>query len=809
MTIQHRSLDELARPKARWSAVCRAGRARSAPAAAVAASSRAQAPAQAVASRMAPSVRIVGCLWLIASLGCGLEPLSPPATPAESCSAAACHGAIENIHYGGPPLACVDCHLGDPTRATKEGAHVTVDTSFNPSTPGANYLADPTLAQLDALPEEVLQFINPADYRVVRNSCGRPMLNGVGCHQTISENSLILNRATLAGTYAGGGFIASVQDKAARYGVVATGDPHVAEHLPNGIIAALAALPADPPASVSDPVGRAWYPVFEQLCTECHLNQDGPHEPGRYYSSGCNGCHMVTDDDGRTRTGDATQDIDERGHVRQHHFTNKVPDSQCAHCHTSHLARSMLARGVRERSNPAGDQAIGGPNRGVEDPQHHVAWGAENYVKHNGELWNYGKQWPFYIEDEDGTNEVDETPADIHTARGMACIDCHNAREMHGDKHMAERMDFELDVRCANCHGRPGELGKLESDAGIVFTVAGTAVGGRGNNDVVFSTGLDGSILQRGKIDQIDHPVTQITRRTDPTLGKYNQRTRMGCELHAGTAEVRKALKAAVNALAATDPVAVAEQYPGLPAGFTFDETPDQETDGRTACFTCHNAWTVNCYGCHISRDDRQTYTSRIDGKVKKGRMTVHELSVVADALSLGFNARGRISPMVGTSIFFTHIDENGARPIDAQPLRSADGLVGEGNVHNPVHHHTVQRQPRDCNGCHPSASGGQDDAALLRAVGLGSGQFTFVDGAGKTHLLDRLVLGDWDGDGSWDDPVAMGLPEALSAVQAVVGTTHVARSTVAGQSPPGPLDKTTINRVVGNRVVPQRPKSQ
>ena len=30
-----------------------------------------------------------------------------------------------------------------------------------------------------------------------------------------------------------------------------------------------------------------------------------------------------------------------------------------------------------------------------------------------------------------------------------------------------------------------------------------------------------------------------------------------------------------------------------------------KERDGRVECFTCHNAWTVNCYGCHVVRDDR------------------------------------------------------------------------------------------------------------------------------------------------------------------------------------------------------------
>ena len=745
---------------------------------------------------------------LVGASGCGdPDEVERPATLSESCIDAKCHGAVEQIHYGGPRLRCVDCHGGDDTDFTKEGAHVTVDVSFNPSTPGNDFMGNPTLEQLDNMDKDALQFINPADYRVAKRSCGADILHGVGCHATITDNSMLLNRATLAGTYAGGGYISGIQDKQPIFGVVGVTDLHVPPELPEGVVASLKALPADVPANVTDPIARAIFPMFEQLCTSCHVNQDGAHAPGLYYSSGCNACHMKTDDDARARTADITQDVDELGHVSTHRFTNEIPDSQCARCHISHLARSMLAQGVREKSEE-GDGIIGGPHHGIEDPEHAVWWGKENYVKYEGLRWIYGKPYPFYIEDEDGRNDVDETPPDVHTAKGMACIDCHNIFEAHGDRHADGRMDFELDVRCESCHGRPGQLATRASDRGLSFTKSGTSVGERGANMAVFADEADGSVSQMGKLSKKKHPVTQITRRTEPADKKFNPRTRMGCELHAGTAARRKQLKTAVNALSAKNSAAVATDFPGLPAGFTFTEMPEQESDGRVECFACHNSWTVNCYGCHVVRDDRETYTSRIDGKVKKGRMLNLGLSTVADALAMGFNVKGKITPMVGTAIFFTHFDENGKRVIDAAPLTTAEGLKGDGNVHNPVHHHTIQRQPRDCDGCHPSTSDSHDVNALLRAVGLGTGEFIFTDGGGVKHLLDRMVMGDWDGDGKWDDPTKSGLPAKLTASKAVVGTTHVRASSKAGGVKPGPLDLETINRVLLNHVLPQRPKA-
>ena len=738
--------------------------------------------------------------------------VDPLAGVAEGCLLGGCHAPIEKIHHGGPPLACVDCHLGDPKAVTKEEGHVTVDISFNPSTPGSRPLGRPSMQELDELPLDVIQFLNPSDYRVAATACGSSALGGAQCHPSIVETSLLMNRYTLAGQFSGGGFIAGVQDKEVQWGVTGVQDPYTPATLPDHAVSQVARFPASPPDSVTDPIARAYFPVMEQLCAECHVGQDGRHQPGSYYSSGCNACHMVTSNEARAQTLDPTQDVDELGHVQSHRFTNLIPDSQCAHCHVSHLGRAMLARGVRERSEPEGDHGIGGPNRGVEDPEDAVHWGEENYVRYQGEYQIFGKPYPFFIEDEDGTNDVDETPPDIHTKLGMACIDCHNIREAHGSTTMSARMDGEIDVRCETCHGRPGERATLRSDAGLAFNTSETTAGGTGINRPVFTEEANGEVEQDVRFDFANRLVTQITERTDPSNTDpngpniYNKNTQMGCRLHSGDAASRLAVKSEVNAVAAADPAAVSETFPGLTDGFTFD-VPEAETDGRLECFTCHNSWTLNCYGCHMVRDDRESYVSALDGQTKQGAVESFGMSVVADSLAMGFGTKGRITPMVGTSIFFTHIDADGERPIDAQALTDGHGVKGEGNVHNPVHHHTVQQIPRDCDGCHPSATGSHDEPALLTALGLGSGRYTFLDGDGRTHLLDRLVQVDVDGDGAADDVHLTGLPTSVQSLAPVISTTHERLPTdVAAQPEPGALDIDTINRTLGAVVVPQRP---
>ena len=735
------------------------------------------------------------------------EPPAELAPGVEGCVIDACHGRVEQIHYGGAPLSCVDCHGGNPDSIKKEVAHPTVTVSFNPSSPGGRgpggeILAGSAITHLDSVEPEIIRFLNPSDYRVAAQTCGSATRGGGNCHTRITDNSMLSTHATLSGQVAGGLYFGGLTDKRARFAVRATTDRYPIDD--RGYVESLGLLPEDP--SNLDYVGdpeRDYFITMGQLCVECHLSRDGTSVPGKYTSSGCNACHLLTRDDGRARTTDPTQDIDEIGHGALHRLTNLIPDSQCNRCHHAHLQRGLLIQGARERSEPEGDAAYGGPNRGVEDPEHAVYWGEEHYVPYQGGYTLYGKPYPFYIEDEDGTNDVDETPPDIHFAKGMACIDCHTMRELHGNEHAAQRREFETEVRCESCHGDPAQRIDPENTP---FQRALSRTGGNADNERVIGMGEGDELAQLGKFDDVQHPLTQIARRIDPTERRFNPRTQMGCALHAGSAEVRAAL---AERFAATAPDDIPDVFPGMPAG---SQLPDDvgTRAGRVECFTCHNSWTVNCYGCHVIRDDRSSGYDQLTGMSLPGRVHNLAMSVVSDALALGFNTRGRVSPMVGTSIFFSHIDSAGNTLVDAHALRTVDGLSGDGSQHNPVHHHTVQRVPRPCTGCHPRADGEPDDNdALARAVGYGTGRFLFLDGEGRQHVLDRLVGIDFDGDGVADDPLLSPLGTEAFETWPIAANTHMAIDEEAETLGPGPLDRETINRMLQNPVVPQPQPTQ
>lgn len=750
----------------------------------------------------------------------------------ESCLLGNCHGRVEEPHYGGAradghALACADCHGGDPAATTIETAHVTTTTSFNPSSPGGReeggqILANPTLAALDDLDPAVLKFLNPSDYRVVRDTCGSSTLGAGNCHTRITDASTLSTHATLAGQLAGGLYFGGLEDGDARYGVRDIVNPLASDR--PGTVAALGRFPADPSGMQSqDTVPQGYFATFSQICLECHLSRDGVQVPGKYYSSGCNACHLLSADDGLPVTPDPTQDRREVGHGAKHRLTNLIPDSQCNRCHHAHLHRGLLIQGVREKSEPEGDLMAGGQNPGRPDPENVVFWPEENYVRFQGGYWLYGKPYPFYVADEDGTNDVDETPPDIHFEKGMACIDCHTMLELHGDANSPDitvRRDFEIKERCQSCHGEPGApITAVDTDG--VFERALSIAGGNGDNESVIRTD-DADEFPNHDLVQIDkftgraHQLTQIDARLDASTPAFNSRTLMGCGLHSGTLEYRQQLVCCVNRPATgTDAqlcrellpggyASCPQRFPGLPYRARLPEDTGRRV-GRVECFACHNQWTVNCFGCHITRDDRECAGNQLDGACTPLVQTF-AMSVLADALELGFNARGRVTPMVGTSIFFSHVDESGNKVIDAAPMRTMDGYSGDGNSHNPVHHHTVRKEPRDCQGCHPLADGTlMSDATFKRAIGLGTGDYLFTDGEGRAHVLDAIVALDFDGDGQPDDPRTADPTKAAAAAWPLASSTHMPIDDAAAMLGPGPLDAITVNRMIENRVVPQR----
>jgi hypothetical protein len=599
-----------------------------------------------------------------------------PETGCDGCHRPLGTSGIETIHPG-YALDCVDCHGGDELARDRSTAHVQHD--------GPKSLRALSASELDGIDPEYVRFVNPSDYRVVDRSCGAgsPYGGEGGCHQEIIDRSKRSVHATLAGQTAipryNGGLETS---RLARYGVVAVDGAASGEPRGWDVVDRLERLP--PPDDLTTK-GAGDLQAFHAAsilkgCPSCHLGVFGggldPANRGNFRSTGCAACHVVYAEDGRSKSGDPVIDHSYPAHPEAHVLTSAIPDYQCEHCHYRGNRVGPAYKGWRERPGRSRDTNVEGSERNAS-PIHTRPEG-------------------FFIIDEDTTNDHDETPPDIHFQRGVACVDCHQARDVHGDGYIHTTMDLEMGIECVDCHGT-FDAPIAERD-GTFRTSAG---------DVLRNVSRrEGRLSMRSLVDGTEHPLTQIV---------------------------------------------------ALEQNAALDEAHDEDKHGELECYACHTAWSMNCYGCHMTVDLRSSSTNPLDGKSTPGKVSGSQDVVTLENLHLGINSDGKIGilmvqnlfqtvivPCVGSSTTACDVDADsllpGRRLISSQARYSSDGRIafswGPAMPHTTASARTVQ----PCDRCHPREDGSNLDRVRV-TYGFGNGEYTMRDGqSGIEHDLTRAI---------------------------------------------------------------------
>lgn len=413
------------------------------------------------------------------------------------------------------PLSCVACHGGDDTAYDQDLAHV------GPGD-GPSYLRNLTTGELDEVDPAYLRFVNPGDLRVADQTCG-----STGCHteqvQTI-RNSMM---GHTSGEITVARYRAGMQDELPLYGAHAAEDPNWSEDIEGAspFIDRYDPPLIDDPATAS--VGELQDDYMVRSCFRCHLSDFGENRfAGDYRSSGCSACHMQYADDGASQSADPTIDSGRVPRPLRHELTAAVTTEQCMHCHYRGARIGPSYLGYREGAGAGLDP----PNVGVLGVALH------------------GHDAAFYVTDEDTTNDRDETPPDVHAEAGMACIDCHTVREMHGDGHIYADNQVFVEIMCETCHGTVDR----EADG---LTRYGNELEGlaRDASGVWRLTSRHGGTWV----------VPQVVHSLDPSNERYSE-------------------------------------YADLSMG--RDETGFSHAD-EMRCSTCHASWMPSCYGCHVTMD--------------------------------------------------------------------------------------------------------------------------------------------------------------------------------------------------------------
>jgi len=647
-------------------------------------------------------------LCLAVMTGCPDD--GPPPLDGEGCLT--CHEGIEQAHGPIPGDQCVTCHGGDPDSRSKADAHVAIPSDWAeirgdglPIAP-EGFIRDFAPDQLDRLDPAYLQFINPGDIRVVESTCGT-------CHPDQVRTMPTSVMTTNAGHYYPTLFMAGLQDdRLARYGSFPVVDPDCDPSIPGTVCELETLVPPGPDEVVAaiergDIEAAAYDHYLAKNCNTCHhAGFPRNNSPALYRSAGCSGCHVLYGELGVYEGSDPTIARGTPVHPRRHEITRAIPSEQCATCHFQGGRIGLLFRGIRE----------GG-------------FGEANTPPNASPIQRtlYGHTPGYYFDDEDATNDVDETPPDLHYAAGMHCADCHVGSDVHGDGRIYSSAKYQVDIGCEDCHGTVRD--PVEPNADGSFST-------RSGRPLPQLSLQDGQITLTGIVDGAAHPVSQVAELLD------------------------------------------ADGTPAMHAAMAPDENGWSHTDSLT-CDTCHTSYNQQCIGCHVSFDLRLEQVDYQTGERTPGLTRGSRTSYSLDQVLLGQGPDGRVQTVLASqqvqmtavgAEFFGSAD--GAYLLGSEQggkFRERDGFTANLGF-APFFQHTTTAKPRTCDTCHRR----DDSDAELRRVrgvfGQGTGEFMLQGSEGE--IVDGLQYVDengqptttWMHDGTGPVPT-----DAMAAAIAVI----------------------------------------
>jgi hypothetical protein len=624
-------------------------------------------------------------LWANNCLKChgGIEPIREPDTGMAKAIAkkAAEAGVGDNT--------CVVCHGGNPEAATKEEAHR-----------GA-----PSYLQAYEGPKAF--YPDPGSAWINRNTCGM-------CHKeqvAAQNNSLMMTeQGKIHGTLYSFGGLEGYRHDVGNY-ATQNPDPHerlgtdayrrymekLARLNPQVFPEKMKELPPAPtPEEVEKNPKLAAYTYLRQECLRCHTGSKGRQKRGDYRGMGCSSCHIPYSNDGYYEGADPTIPKEEPGHLLIHRIQSSVnakvtvhgttytgvPVETCATCHNRGKRIGVSYEGLMETAyKPTFDA------HGNAQPKLHT--------KHYLHL-----------------------KEDVHMKKGMLCQDCHTTRDLHGDGFLAGATLGPVEIECQDCHGTtrrfPWELPLGYGDEFAAEPAKGEPRG------VVQS--LPEYLKKKGSVFDRKEGYL-LTARGNP----YKNVVKEGDEVVVYLASGKKIR---------LQPLKKLKQEGRLSKeGLVAMDTVVKHND-RMECYSCHDTWAPQCYGCHVkidySRGHKEVdwlsaaHDRDIHGTdaMKRGTLREHLIpGKVTETRSylrwenppLVQNGEGRVSPaMPGCQVVVTVIGKEGEAILQNHVFEMPDykhpesGRRLPGIVMASVHSHTVQKEARACESCHanPAAMG-------------------------------------------------------------------------------------------------------
>ena len=597
-----------------------------------------------------------------------------------------CHDGISAVSSSHPPeFGCVICHGGEPESVDKNQAHATL-------------IYDPQAGTGKR---------NPSSLNVVEQSCGQ-----LYCHSGhIREDRNHIQRLnksmmnTLAGMISGLRYQwAGQSKKTARYAKRAISDKD--GNVPHewGALEKLEKLPyfssLDIPESdektiqhiSKNPSDR----LLRQKCFQCHI--DSPPPPGQYRSQGCAACHFTYSKTGLYEGNDPTISKTQPGHAKLHQIQALPKRRICVQCHQRFSIQTLgnepspvknIIVGPINKNEEANNTSEETLQQQAEVEQQQVSEGFSSMMN-NEELLTVESQ----KEDNKSAEEEElslftgkgNVQIDVHTARGLDCIDCHTQRDIMGDGNLYSKQHQAVEIRCETCHGDDSTYPMISKVTEL--------------NDRVIRL----SKHYKGKPNSVGDWMAVSERKQRMT----NVKVQNGKMVTIGKQSGR----------VYNIPLLRDKQIHFIP-----------QHQSRLECTACHSQWVVGCQSCHASMKLGQV-------ELKTSERT--PIKIQQPYLMIG--PRGKVAPMFAQpERHFSMLDEKGNPILALGSTGQHRGKYQEWHFTNPntssgsnlvysLNPHSTGTKVRSCESCHLSPE----------TLGLGKGDLKI--GANNTGKNDSLV---------------------------------------------------------------------
>ncbi len=333
---------------------------------------------------------------------------------------------------------------------------------------------------------------------------------------------------------------------------------------------------------------------------------------------------------------------------------------------------------------------------------------------------------------------------DIHLEKGMHCVDCHFAQDVHGNTKLYGEVRAAIEIRCEDCHGSvkqraievvngipkmhttgpAAEENPLRNTVGRDLTSMRTPFGKR-RFEVRGNRVVQNSMVEK----DLSWEIKQVADTVNPKHKDYN----------------------ALSALAKTVRFAPGGEY-------AWGDVPESEREcahagAKLNCIACHSSWNPSCYGCHLpQKANKKAPGLHNEGDVTRNYVSYNFQTLREDIYMLAHDGNvtgNKIGPARSScAIHVTSYNQNRDSIYTQQQTISAEGMSGIAFSTNVPHTVRGRGETKMCADCHLTQDN-RNNAQMAQLMMHGTNFMNFIGrycwvGAGE-HGIHGVAVSERD----------------------------------------------------------------